>query len=199
MEDLFTDVYERKECIIGSGPGLTLQYNVEVYIPFLRSFIIDNKIKTVVDLGCGDCQCLKFTYDKLDIVYNGYDCVYKNVLENNLINFKNEKYNFIHLDFFKYREFIFGGDLCILKDVLCHWKLECIYSFCDYLVESKKFKYILIINCAQQVSNDTDIVENGQFHPLSCAFFPLKNMMQNIYVIITRRRFRLLNVKKYLS
>ena len=64
--------------------------------------------------------------------------------------------------------------MCILKDILCHWKLKNIYTFLDYLVESKKFKYILIINCCGQIEDNTDIAENGCFHSLSCNYFPLK-------------------------
>lgn len=54
-----------------------------------------------------------------------------------------------------------------------HWKLNQIYTFLDYLVESKKFKYILIVNCYNQTEDNTDIVI-GRYRPLSCKFLPLK-------------------------
>ena len=38
----------------------------------------------------------------------------------------------------------------------------------------KKFKYILIINCCGQIEDETDIINNGCFHSLSCDFLPLK-------------------------
>jgi len=60
-----------------------------------------------------------------------------------------------------------------LKDVIQHWSLENIYNFLDYLVESKKCKYILICNCCRQKQDDTDII-NGSFRNLSCDYFPLK-------------------------
>ena len=174
MEHNFDNIYKTNHWISGSGPGSTIAYNKDVYIPFLKQFIIDNNIKTVADLGCGDCQCLENTYNDLNIKYTGYDCVYTNVIENNLNNIQNDKYSFVHLDIFKNRENIIAADVCVLKDILCHWKLECIYIFLDYLVSCQKFKYILLINCCQQSIDNTDIQENGNFHPLSCDFFPLK-------------------------
>ena len=83
------------------------------------------------------------------------------------------KYNFKHLDFYSNKENILDGDLCILKDVLQHWSLEYINRFLNYLIEHKKFKYILICNCCNQTQDDTDI-ENGSCRPLSCDYNPLK-------------------------
>lgn len=85
----------------------------------------------------------------------------------------NSKYNFIHLDFFTYKQDIISGDLCILKDVIQHWSLENIYTFLDHLIETKKFKFIILCNCCHQRKDNTDI-RNGDFRPLSCDYFPLK-------------------------
>ena len=166
MEQTFTDVYNRNEWIIDSGPGSTIEYNQDFYIPFLKKYIVDNNIKKVCDLGCGDFKCGKLIYDDLDISYYGYDCVLKNIIEKHNSEYNNNKYSFFHLDIFEDRELILGGDLCILKDILCHWRLNYIYTFLDYLVESKKFKHILIINCFINSKDNTDIVSNGKFHPL---------------------------------
>ena len=38
-----------------SGYGSTIEFNKN-YIQFVRDFIIKNKVRTVVDIGCGDCQ-----------------------------------------------------------------------------------------------------------------------------------------------
>ena len=102
MEKTFTDLYERNEWgndnnieyAGSSGPGSTTPYNVE-YIKFLKNFINNNLIKNVVDLGCGDCKCLKSIYDDLDVQYTGYDC-YKNIVEYNLKHNSSDRYKFIH-------------------------------------------------------------------------------------------------------
>ena len=41
MEQTFTDVYNRNEWIIDSGPGSTIEYNQDFYIPFLKKYIVD--------------------------------------------------------------------------------------------------------------------------------------------------------------
>jgi hypothetical protein len=180
MERTFTMIYEKN--IWGdnknnnykgsSGGGSNINYNKNTYIPFLQKFINDNNIKTVVDLGCGDFLCGPSIYNNLDILYTGYD-VYKNVIENNSKNNSTTKYEFIHLDFYNNKEKIKYGELCILKDVLQHWSLDKINIFLQYIIESKKFKYILITNCCNQLTDNTDILV-GEFRHLSCNFLPLK-------------------------
>ena len=181
MEDVFTSIYE--QCIWGnngnneyqgsSGLGSTLVNNRKTYIPFLKNFIIKNHIKSVVDLGCGDFICGPYIYDNLPITsYFGYD-TYKKVIEHNKVTHSPPKYKFVHSDFLNNKEDIVSADLCILKDVLMHWPLKDITTFLDYLVSSKKFKYILLNNCGEQNIHNTDIPV-GQGRHLSCDFLPLK-------------------------
>ena len=180
MEQVFTSVYENNLCGWNnnaeyngsSGPGSAIDYNKDSYVPFLKKFIIDNNIKNIVDLGCGDFRCGKLIYDDLDVSYFGYDA-YQKVIDYNSKQHSFPKYSFIQLDFCNNKENIINGELCILKDVIQHWSLDNIYTFLDYLVEYKKFKYILICNCCYQTQNNTTI-ENGDFRPLSCDYFPLK-------------------------
>jgi len=181
MEEVFTDKYEhmcwgndsQSEDYNGSsGPGSDLDYNIHTYIPFLKSFIIHNNIHSIVDLGCGNFKCGPSIYDDIDVVYTGYDAYNKVVLYNSKKHAL-PKYTFCHLDFFTNKTDVIAGDLCIVKDVLQHWCLEDIHTFLDYLVESKKFKYILISNCGYQTEDNTNIT-NGEFRPLSCDFYPLK-------------------------
>jgi hypothetical protein len=180
MEEIFTGVYENNiwgnnymtEYKGSSGSGSHINYNIHNYVPFLKNFIILNNIKTIVDLGCGDFRCGKMIYDDLNISYTGYD-VYKKVIDYNSTTHSLSKYSFIHLDFCNNKESIINGDMCILKDVIQHWSLENIYKFLDYLIEHKKFKYVLICNCCDQTKDNTDI-EDGDWRKLSCDYFPLK-------------------------
>ena len=180
MEQIFTNVYENKiwgnnESVNysgSSGDGSSINYNINNYVPFIRQFIVINNIKTVIDLGCGDFICGKSIYDDLNVLYSGYD-TYNKLIEYNSSQYPKSKYTFTHLDFFTYKETIVNGDLCILKDVIQHWSLENIYSFLDYLIANKKFKFIILCNCCHQNKDNTDI-QNGDFRPLSCDYFPLK-------------------------
>lgn len=180
MEQIFTNVYENS--VWGnnhntnyngsSGTGSDVDYNKNTYVPFLRTFITNNHIKSIVDLGCGDFRCGKLIYDDLDVTYTGYDA-YKKVIDHHSTEYASSKYNFKHLDFCNNKEQIVNGDLCILKDVIQHWSLANIYRFLDYLVETRKFKYILLCNCRHQNRDNTDIVD-GDWRPLSCNYLPLK-------------------------
>ena len=68
----------------------------------------------------------------------------------------NDKYNFIHLDFYNKPEEIIPADLYIIKDVLSYWTNEEIYKFMDYVVNTKRCKYILLINDYCNESNEID-------------------------------------------
>ncbi len=176
MEQVFTTIYETSawgdnnalEYKGSSGSGSDVEYNKTEYIPFLKQFIRDFNIKSIVDLGCGDFRCGRLLYH--DVSYVGYD-TYKDVVEYNARC--HPTYSFHHMDFYSKKETIKSADLCILKDVLQHWSLEHIYTLLDYLVESNKFKYILICNCSAQSQDNTDILD-GDWRPLSCAYLPLK-------------------------
>lgn len=184
MNDTFTNIYENKiwgsnnikDYTGSSGGGSSVSFNKDTYIPFLKKFICDNSIKTIVDLGCGDFLCGSLLYNDLDIVYYGYD-TYDKVIQYNSKHNIMPKYNFTNLDFFGLKEDIIGGDLCILKDVLQHWSLDHIYVFLDYITSNNKYKYILITNTCSNTKaaakNNTDI-NVGQCRPLSANCYPLK-------------------------
>jgi len=55
----------------GSGPGSTKEYTIQ-YREFLSKFIKDNKIKTILDIGCGDFQ-MNEHFDWIDYDYTGID------------------------------------------------------------------------------------------------------------------------------
>jgi len=176
----FTAIYEDKiwneldNYTTNSGDGSDLKYNINTFIPFLKDFILKNGIKSVTDLGCGDFICGPYIYDDLNVRYYGYD-IYSKIIENNILNFEsNPKYNFFEFDIFNEWQNIIPTDLCIIKDVLQHWRLEDIYTFLDNILESKKFKYILICNCCDQIKDNPDLLITGGFRPLSADFFPLK-------------------------
>jgi len=179
MDLFFTNIYENKtwghnnddEYSGSSGSGSLIEFNKDTYVPFLKNCIVNNNIKNIVDLGCGDFKCGKLIYDDLDVSYTGYD-IYKKIIDYNLKQHSLPKYSFIHLDFYNEKESIIKGDLCILKDVIQHWKTDEIYTFLDYIVENKLFKYILICNCCNQTHDDPNNVERST--PLSCFFYPLK-------------------------
>ena len=201
MEEIFTKIYD--SCLWGnnndneydgsSGGGSTLEYNKNEYIPFLKNFLLKKNIKKVVDLGCGDFICGHSIYDSIpNIEYHGYD-TYKKIIDKHNKSISSSKFTFTYLDFFKEKENIDNGDLCILKDVLQHWSLENITLFLDYLVESGKFKYILICNCSWQTEDNLNI-NNGEFRCLSSNYFPLKKYKPEILLNYNTKEVSLISL-----
>lgn len=179
MESIFTNIYETSfwgdnkdnNYSGSSGSGSGVEYNKE-YIEIVKKVIEDYNINNIVDLGCGDFRIGRLLYDDINVLYTGYD-VYKKVIDYHKTQYTEPKYTFKHLDFYTNKESIIEGDMCILKDVIQHWTIEEIYVFLDYLIESKKFKYILLVNCCNQKDND-EYCETGGFRSLSCSLLPLK-------------------------
>jgi hypothetical protein len=184
--NIFTKIYENKvwgdnkeENYKGSsGSGSDLEYNNE-YIKFLKQFISIKKIKSVVDLGSGDWRFSQHIYTDSSITYKGFD-IYED-----LIKFNSEKYSdrkhcsFTHLNFFNEKDQLPEADLYIIKDVLQHWKTSDIHIFLDYLTTKQPYKYFLIINCGWQHEDNTDIMNTGDFRPLSCNKYPMKKYSPN--------------------
>ena len=153
---VFTEVYETHQWGDNDNPnyegssglGSAIWYNKKTYIPFIHKFIKKYKIKSIVDLGCGDFRIGLLLYGKAQIDYTGYDA-YKGVIDYNNDKFKkNHNFQFIHSDFtsVKERKNINTADLCIIKDVLQHLPNKTIIKFMDYIIKSHKFKYILLIS-----------------------------------------------------
>jgi hypothetical protein len=171
-EQIFTDIYRREYWGSNahplyrgsSGSGSSIDFN-RPYIDWLRSFLIEHKIRTVVDVGCGDFRCGPAIYNGLDIDYVGYD-VYADLIAANQRDFA---YHFEKRDCFVDRDLT--GDLCILKDVLQHWSTAEIYDFLNSLVG--RFRFIVICNCSRQKRNNKTI-RAGLHRQLSADFLPLR-------------------------
>jgi hypothetical protein len=185
MEDIFTNIYENKEWgkneninySGSSGTGSGIEYNKE-YIEIVKNVINHYKIKNIVDLGCGDFRIGRLLFDDMNVLYTGYDA-YKKIIDYHITQYQEPKYTFKHLDFYTNKESIIEGDMCILKDVIQHWTTEEIYTFMDYIIESKKFKYILLVNCCHQglglgLAVNYNTCETGGWRPLTINLLPLK-------------------------
>ena len=180
MPSIFTNIYNNLSwgnnfCLHysgSSGPGNFIEFNSQ-YIAFLQQFIRNNNIKLIVDIGCGDFQSGNILYDNLDIYYFGYD-VYEKIINYNVNEYiPNYKYHFNVLDCYNNMKNIPLGDLCIIKDVIQYWSNNSIIVLLNYLINNKRFKYILICNsCNQSQDNNNNIT--GQYRELSCDYYPLK-------------------------
>jgi len=68
---IFNNIYQNNLWDFGSGPG-SLEQNTTEYRIFLQNFIRQNKIKRVLDIGCGDWRFSRLM-DWSGLVYTGID------------------------------------------------------------------------------------------------------------------------------
>lgn len=175
----FTTIYEENVWLeeqSESGGGSDLSFNLSTYVPFLKQWLVDYRIESVVDMGCGDFLCGPYIYDDIALIkYTGYD-TYPKVIEKNRVRHatSRQKYTFHSADIFHEWPNLVPADLCIIKDVLQHWRVADIYTFLDNIIRSRKYKYILVCNCCDQKGDNEDTCLTGGFRQLSARFFPLK-------------------------
>ena len=159
----------------GSGNGSSESY-AKPYMNFLTNFMEKHNIKSIVDLGCGDWQFSRHM-NWNDRTYIGIDCVAP-VIAAISKQFSKENVSFQCTDFEKFPDQIPNGDLLVIKDVLQHWPNELITKFLKYVIEAKKFKYILITNCHQQPQFRHCLM--GEFFPLDPNLLPLSEFEPSI-------------------
>lgn len=141
-KEIFIKIYKdsswNKESLnFNSGPG---SHNKKLVIPFLEfvnSFIINKKIKTIVDLGCGDFNIGKNIYKNTNEYY-AIDIV-PDLIKYNKNKFKDSKIQFECKDVIN--ESIPEADCVILRQVLQHLDNKSIISILKKIV---LYKYAII-------------------------------------------------------
>jgi SAM-dependent methyltransferase len=134
----------------GSSPDATLPYR-----DFLKLFLLENSISSVVDLGCGDWQFSKLI-DWSGIEYHGFDAAVS-VIEKNRSVYGRENVTFSD---FKNYDLIPEADLLIIKDVLQHLSNQEISRIIQALIP--RFKFTLITNCVPPIR--TSFHRSGMFN-----------------------------------
>ena len=137
--NIFNEIYKNSFWGNGSGHGSDLNY-CKPYINYLHKFFKDFKVKTIVDLGCGDWQFSK-EINFEGIQYYGID-IAENVIENNKKLYSAENIQFKLLE--NYKD-IPKSDLLICKDIMQHLSIDENQKIIKELFP--KFKYIISTNC----------------------------------------------------
>ncbi len=138
IEERFTKIYQRQDWGHGSGVGARPDRTAE-YRAFLQRFIVDNHVRSVVDLGCGDWQFSQHL-DWRNVRYLGIDVVAE-VVERNRREFARDN---IAFENFELLASLPPADLLLCKDVLQHLPNELVK---EYLATFKrKYKLALITN-----------------------------------------------------
>jgi FkbM family methyltransferase len=125
----------------GSGAGSSPKAT-ETYRAFLKDFMVENSIRSVVDAGCGDWQSSRLI-DWSGVDYIGIDV--SSVVLNNAKRFAKKGVQFIEGDARTIE--LPEADLLIVKDVLQHWSNADIIAF---IPKFRRFRYCLIANGATE-------------------------------------------------
>ena len=159
-EEKFTDIYQNnlwgsKETKSGLGSELK---NTITMLENLPKIIEKYKIKSILDVGCGDWNWFKEM--DIDTAYTGIDIVEPLIEELNKKH-KNNNIEFIHSDAIeeKFRNY----DMVIARDVLFHFSYKDIFKFMSNLQESQS-KYFLTTHSGDFINKD---IETGDWRPIN--------------------------------
>ena len=182
MKSRFEEIYSQNQWGNGSGAGSIIKHN-KGYILFLEKFIKENKISTIVDMGCGDWQFSShINWDGLN--YKGYDIVESVITKNQEIySSKNVSFHCYSGDSSE----LPGADLLVVKDVLQHWSYESINNFFPVF---EKFKFILITNCIDPNEEMNNIsIDDGGFSCLDLRLKPFSLDLEKLFSYTNKKPF----------
>lgn len=161
LQDTFNKIYTTNLWGTGSGVGSSPE-NVIPYVQFLATLIERYKIKSVLDLGCGDWHFSRLlNWD--GIQYLGVD-VASSVIEKNRKEYQKGNIQFMCGEVSDVPN-LGTYDMVIMKDVLQHLSYATIFKILDFV---KKNKYLLITN---DIAWNKDI-KDGEGWPRNMAEEP---------------------------
>ena len=157
----FSTIYERGVWGDGSGGGSELG-NAALYVAYLQHFIEKNRIKTIVDLGCGDWRLMRHV-DLTGVAYLGVDVV-PSVIAANQAKYGSDAVTFQAADVTSFPAPT--CDLLLCKDVLQHLSNA---NAAAVLSRTSRSRFSLITN-DYSPANDDNL--NGDTRPLDITRAP---------------------------
>jgi SAM-dependent methyltransferase len=148
-EQIFSDIYENNRW--GGEPGTyvsgtgSLPDVIGSYISVLRALIHSERVKRIVDLGCGDFEVARRILSP-ELSYVGCDIV-PGLAARNTARFANERIEFRNLDIVA--DALPEGDLCIIRQVFQHLSNRDVAT-----VLRKARQYPLVVATDEQVVGD---------------------------------------------
>jgi len=141
-KQIFSKIYNdgswnKKSLNFNSGPGSHNEKLVIPYLKFVNSFLVEKKLKSIIDLGCGDFNVGKNIYKHVNKYY-AFDIV-PDLIELNKKNFTNKKIVFECINFINNP--IPKTDCVIIRQVLQHLDNKSIIKILDKI---KSYKYVII-------------------------------------------------------
>lgn len=149
-------IWKTDKNLSGTSSDLSIAIH---YALRLRGFLINKKIKSIFDCGCGEFGFMDITLKDLKLKYIGGDLV-NNILIKNRINFPS--YKFIKFDILK--DSLPKVQLLLIRDCLFHFSfndvVKALNNFCD-----SGSKYIFLTSHKSLILKNYDII-TGDFRYL---------------------------------
>ncbi len=163
LERAFGDIYKdaawgtNAEGVGNSGSG-SLARTTHLYRVFLRQFMKDHEVRSVVDAGCGDWESTHLV-DWTGIDYKGYDVV-PSVIEANRTKYGKPNIQFFAGDVVSTD--LPAADLLIVKHVLQHLPNAAVTKF---FAQLPKYKHVLITSTVgpRTFAGDNREIDAGAF------------------------------------
>lgn len=165
MKHVFSEIYEKKVWYSGSGSGSAPE-NTVPYRDLLQSYLAEHRIKSVLDIGCGDWQFSCYM-DWQGASYVGLDVV-SSVIEANQYDWSDQNIRFEVADIAA--DPLPPADLVLIKDVLQHWPTADIKAFLPKLAG---YKHVLITNTVHGNRLNEDIAV-GEARPIDLTAPPFE-------------------------
>jgi hypothetical protein len=154
---LFTKIYSNNEWGKGSGYGSS-RFATRKYQQYLISFMSNNGIRSVVELGCDDFQIMNRVLGE-NLMFTGYDVVAE-VVRHNTIKYGTQSLKFKVVTDYSSVE---NAQLLICKDVMQHSSVSENKEIINQVLP--KYEHVLATNCVghkKAVKLNEDI-EKGSF------------------------------------
>jgi hypothetical protein len=175
LQIAFENVYKTKEWLgkVGtlSGIGSSIECAKE-YLLFLQRFVVENDIRSIIDLGCGDFNLMRH-FDFTGITYLGVDIV-EFVIQDNIIKYKTDNINFVNSNVVTYTPSS-KYDLVIIKDVLQHLSNE------NITLLLKNIDYAPIAVVTNDVTSNNGECVNGGYRGVNLNIPPFNIETKKLY------------------
>jgi SAM-dependent methyltransferase len=152
MEQVFSRIYRENEWI-GSGPGSSAEATQD-YRFFLEKFLRLNRIRTVLDVGCGDWRFSRYVPWE-GVQYTGMEVV-PDVVEANRRRFTDDNLRFVCAD--ARTADLPAADLLLMKDVLQHWTNA---EVAQFLPTIRRYPFALVTNTTNRIETNRDCPTGG--------------------------------------
>lgn len=149
---IFEAIYREDRWHGGSGPGSDPEF-CRPLVAWLRSYLAERRVRSMVDLGCGDLRWMPEAIDGLGIRYTGLDAV-PHLIESH--RRRRPGWTFAVADVSSCDvAAIPKADIYWAKDSLQHWPDDAIVRFLDAIFADRPDAHFVAVNCAGQAGPRT--------------------------------------------